>query len=108
MFIDCINLLEVNIPSNVKIIDWRAFRNCDSITKIEIPSSVETIEDEAFGRMAGLRYVYIPSSVKKVGKDVFEGSPDLVIHCEDPTKKKGWSTQFARYVLNPIQWGSEK
>ncbi|MFQ9515833.1 MAG: leucine-rich repeat domain-containing protein [Eubacterium sp.] len=69
---------EVIIPSNVKEIAPRAFRNRryytnekSKLEKVVIPESVQTIGEEAFAMCDKLTDVTLPKSLKYIGKDAF-------------------------------------
>ena len=94
------SLKEITIPSSVKIIGEKAFRNCSELVSVElppslirieektflgcnklksiiIPPSVVTIKDGAFLSCHSLENLIIPSSVTSIGKEVFSTDPFL-------------------------------
>jgi hypothetical protein len=47
-FEKCSSLNSVNLPDDLKIIEWKAFKNCKSLREIIIPSHIDDIADDAF------------------------------------------------------------
>ena len=99
-FMDCTELISVDIPNSVKTIGSGAFHGCQNLksivipngvssiktgtfgwctglTSIKIPRSVTTIEDKAFINCTGLTSVDIPSSVRSIGKRAFRNCSSL-------------------------------
>ena len=48
MFLNCKQLIGVNIPDNVEMIEKQAFAGCSALTSFEIPASVSDIEETAW------------------------------------------------------------
>lgn len=44
----CTGLTEINIPTNVELIGWRAFEGCSNLSFINLPDTVKEIEHYAF------------------------------------------------------------
>lgn len=76
-FMDCINLVSVEIANSVKTIRESAFYNCGSLISVIIPNGVETIEFDAFENCNRLTYVEIPNSVKTIGEGAFYNCSSL-------------------------------
>ncbi len=70
-FVDCANLISVNIPNSVKSIGEYAFANCSSLTSVNIPSSVTSIGEYAFYSCDGLVSIKIPDSVTSIEEGAF-------------------------------------
>ena len=65
-FSDCYKLNNINIPSQVKIIDAGAFQKCGGLTRIELGNNIEKIGENAFAE-SGLTEVTIPENLKYIG-----------------------------------------
>lgn len=63
------NCTEVNLPSTLKTIEYRAFDRC-GITSINLPEGLETIGEEAFEN-SQLTALTIPSTVTTIGDRAF-------------------------------------
>lgn len=75
------NLIEVIIPSNVKVIAPRVFANSQIRTLI-LNEGLEVISDEAFYKCTRLKEIVIPDTVKYIGKLAFfncRGAKNIVI-----------------------------
>lgn len=77
-FEDCKNLVSVEIPGSVRVINYGAFYGCTGLTSVIIPEGVEEIWDCAFKGCTSLAGVTLPNSIKQVSFDAFDGCP-----CED-------------------------
>lgn len=70
-FMNCTNLKNVNITSDVETIGKETFANCMSLEKIVLPDSVKYIEEEAFSGCANLKEINIPTGVETIEKETF-------------------------------------
>ena len=77
-FEDCKNLVSVEIPGSVRVINYGAFYGCTGLTSIVIPEGVEEIWECAFKGCTSLAGATFPKSIKQVSFDAFDGCP-----CED-------------------------
>lgn len=83
VFDNCINLEEINIPANVKVIKGGAFHNCLKLKNVFFckNSTLEEIEGEyiyreyrgAFADCNSLVSINLPKSLKKIGPCAFRG-----------------------------------
>ena len=76
-FYGCTGLTSVTIPNSVTSIGTSAFYGCSALTSIEIPNSVTSIGVWAFHNCTGLTSVTIPNSVTSIGTYAFEGCSGL-------------------------------
>ena len=79
------NITEVVIPSTVKIIKEKSFKDNANIEKINIKdnSVLTNIEDEAFAYIPKLTSFSIPSNLSYLGNGVFRGDKLNTINCND-------------------------
>lgn len=80
-FSRCKCIKEIQIPSNVKVIENEAFSQCSSLVSVILSEGVTHISINAFAKCENLKEVYIPSSVRMIEKNAFKGCPDVVIYC---------------------------
>lgn len=76
-FRNCFKLSSVNIPASVTNIGLMAFYYCSNLISISIPNSVTSIGEAAFQGCSGLTSVTIPSSLTSIGRFVFSGCSNL-------------------------------
>ena len=76
---------EIVIPSTVRWIGQRCFKNCSGITSVIIPNSVRYINEETFSGCTNLTSVTIGSSVSNIKEEAFWGCSNLAeIHSLNP------------------------
>ena len=91
-FLDCKELISIEIPNSVTKIGYSAFEGCTNLTSIVIPESVTEISECTFRNCTALQHVEIPNSVVSIGYAAFEGCtaltsiiiPDSVERIEGP------------------------
>lgn len=74
MFVDCDNLINLNIPSSCTIIRDDAFNNAfkyNSNSKLVLPNNLINIGKRAF-LSCHLKYIYIPKSCVNLGEECFD------------------------------------
>jgi len=83
-FNECKSMYAVKLGSGVKTIGYRAFKDCDNLLSVEIPDSVEIIEGAgsyevtgAFSYCDKLQDVIIGDGLKAISKATFYGCPEL-------------------------------
>ena len=70
-FWSCTNILSIEIPSTVEVINDYALSGCSGLARIIIPNSVVEIGNNSLSGCSGLTEITIPSSVKMLGSVVF-------------------------------------
>lgn len=74
----CENLISVELPKYLTIIDTLTFDHCKNLTSITIPYGVTTIGEKAFYRCSCLTSISFSDSVTTIGKSAFA-------HCQSLT-----------------------
>ena len=77
-FINCTNLICVQIGKDVKDIGKCAFYKCASLKDLVIPQGVHTIGRSAFASCLSLEIVLLPDSVITIGENAFSDCCKLV------------------------------
>ena len=70
-FMDCRNLLSVDLPSNLTSISESAFRNCFRLKEVIFPDNLNYIRSCAFSNCHALREVQIPDRVIEIDANAF-------------------------------------
>lgn len=75
---DCTNKLQrVVLPEGLKSIGYAAFVNCKQLVSVNIPSTVSIIDVNTFAYCSSLMSILIPSSIGDVKSDAFAHCPKL-------------------------------
>lgn len=64
-------LLEVNLPSTLKIVGAEAFKGCRQIKKLVFPDGLTEVGEYAFHKCHSLKELTFPPTMKKVGSCAF-------------------------------------
>ncbi len=75
MFMQCYNLMGVQLPQNIDRISEGMFQNCLMLAGVEIPQGAESIGANAFSSCSGMTAVVIPHSVTTIGIAAFASCP---------------------------------
>ena len=70
-FMNCNNLVSIDIPNGIKSVGDRAFEGCRSLISIIIPDGVTDIQDGAFAYCSELTNITIHDSVKHIDNYAF-------------------------------------
>ncbi len=94
-------LTSVEIPSSVTMIEESAFQRCVKMVSVNIPNTLTSIEPNTFCECSSLTSISIPSSVKSIGQNAFFGCNKLeAVHIKDLSV---WcKTQFRSFYSNPL------
>ena len=90
-FCNCINLKQVNLSKDLRIIGEGAFSGCTKLRKVVMKNCTIKIGSKAFSECKKLRELLIPSSVSFIEVDAFEGCSSLTIISE----KNSYAQQYA-------------
>lgn len=71
------SLKSIEIPANVKTIDFGAFAYCRAATSLSLPEGLTTIAKEAFIKCSSLTSLYIPSETSSIAENAFVGCSNL-------------------------------
>lgn len=77
IFRNCEGLRSVILPSNLTVIDRKAFYGCKNLEYVYIPDYVYSIEESAFDGCSRLYNVDINNRIEYIGKFAFNGCRDL-------------------------------
>ncbi len=77
-FAYCDNLTNMQIPSNVTMLDYGAFRQCSALVTCNLPESVRTIGNVAFYWCYKLKDIIIPKSVESIGEFAFHSCSEIL------------------------------
>lgn len=77
VFTDCTNLAQINIPNGVIGIGSESFYGCKSLTSITIPDGVHEIPLAAFERCTSLKSVKILGALDLIGANAFDSCRSL-------------------------------
>ena len=69
-FINCKNLISVNISNTVSFIGFESFYGCSKLSSIDLPNSIVDIDENAFAS-CGLTSIVIPSNVTSIKTNTF-------------------------------------
>ncbi len=70
-FAFCDKLTEIQIPSNVTMLDYGAFRQCSVLVTCNLPESVKTLGNAAFYQCYELKNISLPPLVESIGEFAF-------------------------------------
>lgn len=77
VFMDCVNLLKVEVPEGVLYIGCGAFSGCTNLKELTLPSTLLEIDGNAFENCSSLEQLIIPEGTKIYGEYVFWGCNSL-------------------------------
>ncbi|MCM1529797.1 MAG: leucine-rich repeat protein [Alistipes sp.] len=72
-FMDCKNIVEIELPSSIMAVDSYSFAGCTSLRKIDLGRGVHMIGDSAFLECGSLETVIIRSDYCNISSDAFNG-----------------------------------
>ena len=70
-FMDCNNLVSIDIPNSIKSVGDRAFEDCKSLVSVTIPNSVTSIGMHAFEGCKNLTSIIIPNNITEISYSAF-------------------------------------
>jgi len=76
-FENCDSLTEIQFPSTLEYISYKAFADCDSLTSVVFPEGMRTVGEESFRGCDKLASVVLPSSIEYIEYAVFENCESL-------------------------------
>lgn len=93
IFLNCVNLENIFIPSLITAIPKSTFSGCEKIKTIDLSNTyIMTINIEAFSNCTNLEEIRMPSSLISIRKNAFSG-------CEKLTKAS-FSTMTTQFVVS--------
>ena len=76
------NLKHVEGATKLKYIGMAAFKNCSSLEHFVLPETMLHIGNDAFMGCTSLKELYVPESVAQIGPNAFSNCPNLKITCK--------------------------
>jgi hypothetical protein len=92
----CTGLTSCTIGNGVTTIDGGAFIGCTNLVNVSIPSGVTSIGDNTFQNCSGLTTIEIPSGITSIGRSAFQGCSGLT----SITINASTPPTFGDYVFN--------
>ena len=71
-FYSCSDLLSIDLPESLEMIDDFAFHGCKGLTSINFPNRLISIGNNAFARCEELTQVSFPSTLRTIGSAAFQ------------------------------------
>ncbi|MBQ3508372.1 MAG: leucine-rich repeat protein [Clostridia bacterium] len=103
-FSKCVNLTNIEIPSNITCIGRRAFEHCTSLTNISfgVNSQLTYIKDYAFAWCENLKSITIPDSVTNIKEWAFTDCTKLESVYYEGDLDQWCSIAFENFGSNPL------
>ena len=76
-FYECKNLQDIQLSSNLKIIDTWTFGYCKKLERITLPEKLVEIGSASFYGCSSLKQIYMPNTVEKIGTHCFRDCHEL-------------------------------
>lgn len=73
----CVNLKDLRLSPNLKLIGESCFGGCRSLDIINLPNALEVIGDFAFSDCCDLKTIVFPESLKKIGNFAFDNCCEI-------------------------------
>lgn len=108
-FYESPNLVSVEIPNTVLLIEHNAFTGCTSLENLIVPAGVLSIETGAFADCTKLKSIAIPNSVSTIGDRAFNGCTSLEsITISDSVEFIGEGAfTDTEYYINDANWEND-
>ena len=93
MFVDCVALKDVEIPSGVTFIESSAFQGCFALSEIALPTGLKTVDYGAFENCTALTAIRYGGTAAQWEKIDFRYSwnsntGEYTVYCADGTVAK--------------------
>lgn len=76
-FEDCEDLIRVELPKTIEVIDSYAFSNCTSLKQVDLPSRLLLLYDNAFSGCTSLTEITLPDSLSFLSAGTFSDCTSL-------------------------------
>lgn len=109
-------IVSVELPNHLEVIDELAFSDCVNLLFLKFPSSLKRIEKKAFSGCSKLREVFLDSSVEYVGSEAFSSSSFTKVYVNGDNSSK-WDMEWNKFSKNNelkvlgylnVEWNSKK
>ena len=78
LFLNGVEVTDLEIPNGIKIIETAVFEGCASVVTAKIPKTVTNIKTYAFASCVALNSINIPNSVSSIEHAAFKGCGNLI------------------------------
>lgn len=83
-FMNCVNLVEVNVPEGVAYIGGNAFYSCDILVTATLPSTLEFLDDDSFDACPELEEITINQTEEELSIFVSFANQNYTVNYLDP------------------------
>lgn len=95
-------IIEITIPSNVKIIGMHAFGDCGNLTTVNLNAGLELIQPYAFMDCVNLESISIPDTVCQIGENAFSKCDKILTLENGVTYVDKWAITAESYDIEEI------
>ena len=74
---ECYNLVEITLPSSLKVLGEWCFKDCSSLTNIMLPEGTEVLGTYCFGFCEALESINLPSTLREIESYCFSNCHKL-------------------------------
>ena len=101
------SLVEIELPSSIKVIGESAFEDCSSLVSIVIPEGTEMIGSGAFKACKALTSVTLPTTLTSLSRYAFSNCTSLAYSVYEGGKYLGTEDNPHYYLIGPSTSGTQ-
>ena len=94
---NCPNLVDIELPESIKILDENAFRNCGMLSKINLPNDLKIIKANAFDGCISLKQLSIPNDLFSIDDYALTNSSLEVLEINSDVFKRTFKDEANPY-----------
>ena len=100
-FTDFKNLVDINLPSTLERINYRAFTYCTSVISVDLPKNIRTIAAEVFMGCKLLKNAKLNDNLEVLGASAFKNCTSLInINIPDSLNEVGFTILKGTPIIN--------